>query len=55
MVAPISGGSEMTSTPKSWVRNIEKETGKWVIGINIEVDGELIISPVSEDKGGETE
>jgi len=46
-------GTYRVTIPKSWVENAEKAAGRKVVAVNMEVDGELIISPVFEEEGGE--
>ena len=40
------GGSRAITLPKSWLELIERETGKPVKEIAMEVDGKLTIEPI---------
>jgi antitoxin component of MazEF toxin-antitoxin module len=42
------GNSKAISLPKSWLDYIEKNTGKRVLEVAIEVNGDLKISPILE-------
>lgn len=40
------GNSRAISLPKSWLDYIEKQTGKQVLEVAIEVNGDLKITPI---------
>jgi antitoxin component of MazEF toxin-antitoxin module len=43
-IVPI-GGSKAVTLPKSWLDHIERETGRKVVEVAVEVDGTLRIMP----------
>jgi len=49
-VLPI-GGSKGITLPKSWIEWIERETGKTVVEVAVEVDRVITISPIIPEKG----
>jgi antitoxin component of MazEF toxin-antitoxin module len=42
------GGSQGVTIPKSWIENIERQTGKKLTELAIEINGVLKIAPIIE-------
>lgn len=45
-----SGRSYLVSLPKSWVTNAEQENGRSMNNVSLEVNGNITLKPVFEDK-----